>query len=92
MQFTVDNIISNPLPNASAWSGPGTVGPEPGVQLIVDGGIPANGNIAGAQMNSVRQDLLFGTYRALMKLPSVSGTCGAFFWVSLASSFLLTTE
>ncbi|KAE8442007.1 hypothetical protein EG329_003943 [Mollisiaceae sp. DMI_Dod_QoI] len=80
MQYSLDNIISNPMPNNSAWSGPGKIGPEPGVQLIVNGGIPADGYIVGAQMNSVRQDLRYGTYRALMKLPSVSGTCGAFFW------------
>ena len=66
------------------------MGPDPGVQLIVDGGNPTDGYIKSAQMNSVREDLLFGTYRALMKLPSVSGTCGAFFWVSLISNFPLT--
>jgi beta-glucanase (GH16 family) len=77
------------MPNASAWSGPGTKGSDPGVQLIVsgvsDGGFSQSGigygYIAGAQMNSVRQDLRYGTFRALMKLPSVNGTCSSFFWV-----------
>ncbi|KUJ09920.1 glycoside hydrolase family 16 protein [Mollisia scopiformis] len=80
MQFSLDNIVSNPLPNASTWSGPGTKGADPGVQLQVSGGVPKDGYIVGAQMNSNRQDLRYGTFRALMKLPSVNGTCSSFFW------------
>lgn len=84
--FTLNNIVSNPMPNSSAWSGPGTKGPDPGVQLIVSGEPGGfiqsdGGGIPSAQMNSNRQDLRYGTFRALMKLPSVSGTCSSFFWV-----------
>lgn len=86
MQFLVNDVISNPISNTSEWSGPGTLSPDPGVQLIVDGGVPTSGYVNGAQMNSAREDLRYGSYRALMKLPSTSGTCSAFFWVGLISS------
>jgi hypothetical protein len=35
-----------------------------------------------AEIDSTRLDLLWGTFRAGMKLSSIPGTCAAFFWVS----------
>lgn len=94
MNFISLNVVSNPISNASNWIGPPVSAGDPGVQLSVGGGIPPNGFVQDAQMNSVRQDLLFGTYRALLKVTSVPGTCAAFFWVSippLASYLLVNT-
>lgn len=83
MNFTIQNVVSNPTLDANNWTGPGEFGGDPGVQLSVGGGIPANGYVQVAEMDSAREDLLWGTYRAAMKLTLVPGTCSAFFWVSL---------
>jgi hypothetical protein len=82
MNFTVRNVVSNPILNASNWTGPGEFGGDPGLQLLVGGGIPSNGYVQVAQINSAREDMLWGTYRAAMKLTLAPGTCSAFFWVS----------
>lgn len=65
------------------WTGPGELGGDPGLQLTVGAGVTPDGFTRSAQLNSARQDMLWGSYRALLKLPSVSGTCSAFFWVIL---------
>jgi hypothetical protein len=88
MNFTIQNVVSNPILNESVWTGPGEFGPNPGVQLSVGGGIPANGYVQVAEMDSSREDLLWGTYRAAMQLTLEPGTCSAFFWVSLLLSSL----
>ena len=85
MNFTGANILSNPIADALNWTGPPVSSGDPGVQLSVGAGIPPNGFVQVAQMNTVRADLLFGTYRALLKIASVSGTCTSFFWVSISS-------
>ena len=85
MNFTAANVVSNPIANASNWLGPPVSGGDPGVQLSVGAGIPANGFVTVGQMNSVREDLLFGTFRAGLKFTAVPGTCTAFFWVSVLS-------
>ena len=89
MNFTSLNVMSNPIANASNWVGPPVSAGDPGVQLSVSGGVPPNAFVQVAQMNSVRQDLLFGTYRALIKATSVPGTCTAFFWVSISLLLLI---
>ncbi|KAG9242154.1 glycoside hydrolase family 16 protein [Calycina marina] len=80
MNYTIDNVVSNPIDKPTDWSGPGVFGPNAGVQLSVSPGIPSDGYIKGAELNSAREDLLWGTYRAGLKLTRVSGTCSAFFW------------
>ena len=86
MNFTIQNTVSNPVLNATKWTGPGEFGGDPGLQLSVNGGIPANGYVQVAEIDSARDDLLWGTYRAAMKLTLVPGTCSAFFWVSFVPS------
>ena len=81
MNFTTKNVISNAIPDLNNWTGPGIFGGDPGVQLTVNGGVPADGYVKNAEMDSSRNDLLWGTYRASMKLSSIPGTCSAFFWV-----------
>lgn len=83
--FQPENIISNPLLDIHSWAGQTVYGEgEPGLELHVHGGIPINGYVPTSEMDSSRADLLWGTYRAAMKLTDVPGTCGAFFWVSEA--------
>jgi len=82
MNYTIESVVSNPIVNHSQWVGPGMDGPNAGLQLMVDSGLPVSGYIKTAQMNSAREDLLWGTYRAGLKLTNIPGTCASFFWVS----------
>lgn len=82
MNFSIDHIQPNPLLGAMNWTGHGINGGDPGAQLLVGGGIPAGGYVPVAEMDSSREDLLWGSYRAALKITPVSGTCAGFFWVS----------
>jgi hypothetical protein len=79
--FQTRNDISNPVANNASYAAPGVLSGDPGLQLYVRGGVPSDGFVPTSQVNSVREDMLWGTYRASMKLTDVPGTCGAFFWV-----------
>lgn len=92
MNFTTQNIVSNPILNATNWTGPGEFGGDPGLQFFVSGGVPANGYVQTAELDSGRVDLLWGTYRAAMKLTLVPGTCSAFFWASSLPSWQTSIE
>jgi len=50
-----------------------------GLQLLVRPDV--NGLIPMAEVDSKRTDMLYGSFRVRMKMSSVNGTCGAFFWV-----------
>lgn len=78
---SLTNVVANPLRSKYDWAGDGIDGGDSGLQLFVRGGIPKDGLIPMAEVATTRSDLLYGTYRAGMKVTSVSGTCGAFFWV-----------
>jgi hypothetical protein len=80
--FQTDNVMSNPLADNFSYTGPSQHGGDAGLQLYVQGGIPSDGFVPVAQINSVREDMLWGSYRASIKLTDVPGTCAAFFWVS----------
>ncbi|KAH7418932.1 glycoside hydrolase family 16 protein [Cadophora sp. MPI-SDFR-AT-0126] len=80
MQFDSDNVKLNRINDPKNWTGPGELGGNPGLQLTVGAGSTSDGFTRCAQLNTAREDMLWGSYRALLKLPSVSGTCSAFFW------------
>jgi hypothetical protein len=80
--FRIVNVMSNPLADNFSYTGPSYRGGDAGLQLYVRGGIPSDGFVPVAQINSVREDMLWGSYRASIKLTDVPGTCAAFFWVS----------
>ena len=82
---SVDNVRLNPLKNAQDWSGEGVNGGEAGLEVFVrklGEGVKEGGLVGMGELASSRVDMLFGTFRVGMKLSAVSGTCGAFFWVS----------
>jgi hypothetical protein len=79
--FQTENIISNSLIDPNSFTGPSRLGGDAGLQMYVRGGIPASGLVPVAEVDSARTDLLWGTYRAAMKMTDQEGTCGAFFWV-----------
>lgn len=67
---------------ASVAGPPGHIAHESdlGVDLVV-GSTLIDGSVPVAEMDTARQDITWGSFRAGMKLTSVEGTCAAFFWV-----------
>ena len=79
---SLNNVVTNPLKSQYDWSGKGVNGGDAGIKLIVRGGDPGNGNmIPMAEMVTKRGDILYGSFRAGMKIAAINGSCGAFFWV-----------
>ncbi|EQB55059.1 hypothetical protein GCG54_00006227 [Colletotrichum gloeosporioides] len=52
---------------------------DAGLQLLVESET-VDGLVPGAEIDSARNDLQYGSFRAMMKVPDVPGTCAAFFW------------
>ncbi|KAM0260033.1 hypothetical protein ACHAQJ_002957 [Trichoderma viride] len=52
---------------------------DSGVALVV-GSTVANDSVPVAEIDTAREDMHYGSYRAGMKLTPVNGTCSAFFW------------
>ncbi|GKT43741.1 beta-glucanase [Colletotrichum spaethianum] len=50
-----------------------------GLQLLVESST-IDGLVPGAEIDSARNDVHYGSFRAMMKVPDVAGTCAAFFW------------
>lgn len=67
----------------SGGGGGGGLEADAGLQLAVRGRT-VEGMVPVAEIDSHRMDLLWGTFRASMKLTDVPGTCAAFFWVGLS--------
>lgn len=84
----LDNLVTNPFKNSSAWSGDSQHGGDAGLQLWVRSGHTDN-YISGAEMASDSSDALLGSFRIGMKMSNVSGTCGAFFFVLHPSALAL---
>ncbi|KAI9816885.1 MAG: hypothetical protein M1827_001530 [Pycnora praestabilis] len=76
----LSNVIANPIKDNYSYTGDGTLGGDPGLQLYVRGGNPSSGLVPMAEIATKREDMFYGSYRVAMKLTSISGTCGAFFW------------
>jgi beta-glucanase (GH16 family) len=81
INYTLSQVTINTIADPKNWTGPGELGGDPGLRLTVDGGFPKDGYIKTGQVDSARTDMLWGTYRASMKLTPTNGTCAAFFWV-----------
>ncbi|KAF2468773.1 concanavalin A-like lectin/glucanase [Lindgomyces ingoldianus] len=78
-QFVPENIEANPLKDPYSWAGNSDRGGDAGLQLWVRGD-HSHGFVSGAEMASVRDDALYGSFRVAMRLSGSAGTCGAFFW------------
>ena len=79
---SIDNVVANPLKSQYDWAGDGVNGADAGLQLFVRGDTPDKGGlISMAELVTARDDILYGSFRAGMKISNVNGTCGAFFWV-----------
>jgi hypothetical protein len=91
--FTMENIVPNPLKSSKKWDGDADHGGDAGLELWVRGD-HSRGYVNGSEIVSVRDDILLGSFRVGMKLSNSSGTCGAFFFVRIVisniSSILIT--
>jgi hypothetical protein len=73
--FLPENVVVNP-------DGAGTTTEDDGGLELVVGREMSQDAISGAEIDSKRLDLHWGSFRAGMKVTDVNGTCAAFFWVS----------
>ncbi|RYN42486.1 hypothetical protein AA0113_g6691 [Alternaria arborescens] len=71
------NIVTNPF--KKGWSGEADHGGDAGLELWVRGD-HQDGLVSGAELVTMRNDSLLGSFRVGMKLSNSSGTCGAFFF------------
>ncbi|KAF1345913.1 concanavalin A-like lectin/glucanase domain-containing protein, partial [Delphinella strobiligena] len=88
----VGNVVLNPLNETYDWGGvEGRNGGDPGLQIWVRGvhntsdwsipGSDAEGQMVRiGEIDSLRQDVRYGSFRIGMKMATVEGTCAAFFW------------
>ena len=79
--YEVDNMRPAASTSAKTEDGQAENGQPAGLELVVNARL-VNGMVPAAEIDSSRTDILFGTFRASMKLTNVAGTCSAFFWVS----------
>lgn len=70
-----ENIVTNPLTRGGARDS------DAGLQMIVRGGTPRDAFIPMAELKTVRNDFLYGSFRAGMKHTGIPGTCSTIFWV-----------
>ncbi|KAL8958163.1 MAG: hypothetical protein Q9183_005894, partial [Haloplaca sp. 2 TL-2023] len=78
--ISLENVIPNPLAGDTGTEG--VNGGDPGLRMRVKPGEPEGGYIGGAEIDTARRDMLYGSFRVGMKYTVESGTCGAFFFVS----------
>lgn len=80
-QFKISNVQPRP---GSLVEGDFKAPPNgAGLELRVNSSM-YNEAVAGAEVDSKRLDLQWGSYRAGMKVTDTIGTCAAFFWVSVS--------
>ena len=82
----IENALTNPILDPYTWTGEGTHGGDPGLQLWVRHSLipsPSNASemmVPMSEIVSSRTDILYGSFRIGMKLPATLGTCSAFFF------------
>ncbi|KAF2996481.1 hypothetical protein E8E13_004986 [Curvularia kusanoi] len=76
------NVILNPVLDSSNLNSPSAQGPgvNAGLQLIVRSTLVEGELVSTGQIQSTREDIRFGSFRAYMKSSPVNGTCAASFW------------
>jgi len=78
--FAVDNIYTDISGQRSDIS-KAVSGKAAGLQLSV-GSRPVADMVPVSEIDSARTDILWGSFRASIKVTDTPGTCSAFFWVS----------
>jgi hypothetical protein len=79
MIYELDNVIENAV-NKDNYTG--ILGGAPGLRLQVN---PVKDEyVPVSQIDSAREDLFYGTYRASLWLTGTAGTCSAWYWVRIS--------
>ncbi|TLS24446.1 hypothetical protein PpBr36_08776 [Pyricularia pennisetigena] len=78
--FSKDNIVPNPARSSRVIRvDTGVNGQPAGLDLIVRSKL-VDDMVPSAELDSARSDILWGSFRAGLKLTGDPGTCAAFFW------------
>ncbi|KAL7787036.1 glycoside hydrolase family 16 protein [Trichoderma ceciliae] len=77
--FAVGNVYSIASGGQDSVASGGSISGADGIGLVV-GSTIANDSVPVAELDTARDDMHYGSYRAGMKLTPVNGTCAAFFW------------
>jgi hypothetical protein len=78
--FEVGNVMSDIIKDARKFDGPGSVGSDAGLHLIVRK-VMQQSMVTVAEVSTTGLHYFYGTFRAGIKATGVPGTCSAFFWV-----------
>lgn len=79
--FQVGNVFSFPGSNVPGHQDLMSDAKSQRAMALRVGSLPTDiGAISAAEIDSNRNDMFWGSYRVVMKLPRNSGTCSAFFW------------
>ncbi|KAI0554674.1 glycoside hydrolase, family 16 [Xylaria curta] len=77
--FAVRNVMSNNIRDPSLFDGPGTLGLDAGLLLVVRN-VMQEGRVPVAEVSTTGLHYFYGTFRAGIKTTDIPGTCSAFFW------------
>ncbi|KAI0526626.1 glycoside hydrolase, family 16 [Xylaria bambusicola] len=77
--FAVRNVMSNTIKNPKIFDGPGTLGLDAGLLLLVRN-VMQDDRVPVSEVSTTGLDYFYGTFRAGIKTTDVPGTCSAFFW------------
>lgn len=89
---SLSNVVTNPLVSKYDWAGDGVLDRAAGLEMYVRGvdDGSAGGLVGMAELSSVREDMLYGSFRASVMFTGIGGTCGAWFWVCGLSPYPVT--
>ncbi|KAI0195146.1 glycoside hydrolase, family 16 [Xylaria flabelliformis] len=77
--FTIRNVMSNNIKDPSLFDGPGTLGLDAGLLLVVRN-VMQEDRVPVAEVSTTGLHYFYGTFRAGIKTTDIPGTCSAFFW------------
>ncbi|RWA08021.1 hypothetical protein EKO27_g7078 [Xylaria grammica] len=77
--FAVRNVMSNTIKSPNTFDGPGTLGLDAGLLLLVRN-VKEEDRVSVAEISTTGLDYFYGTFRAGIKTTDAPGTCSAFFW------------
>ncbi|CAK7568151.1 MAG: hypothetical protein SEPTF4163_006134 [Sporothrix epigloea] len=77
--YAIDNMQTAVAPNRHIEDGQADDGQPAGLRLLVQPGLVGD-MIPVSEIDSSRTDIMYGSFRAGIRLTNITGTCSAFFW------------
>lgn len=74
------NVILNPFIDDNNTTSSQGLSIDPGLQLIVRSTLVETNLVSTGQIQSQREDIRYGSFRAYLKSTPINGTCAASFW------------